>query len=65
MTRKINWGRVTCPKCGDRITRNALGRAAHIRHCTGRKPGASTSALVFGRDTDSWAPGGEPPTRKG
>lgn len=35
MARKINWGRTTCPHCRDRITKNALGRAAHIRHCTG------------------------------
>lgn len=35
MARKIIWRRVRCPVCGDRITNNALGRAAHIRHCGG------------------------------
>lgn len=38
MRRKIHWRRVPCPVCGDRITNNALGKAAHIRHCKGRNP---------------------------
>jgi hypothetical protein len=36
MARKIIWRRKPCPVCGDRVTVNALGRAAHIRHCTGK-----------------------------
>jgi hypothetical protein len=38
MRGKIRWRRVLCPVCGDRITNNALGRDAHIRHCTGATP---------------------------
>jgi hypothetical protein len=39
MARKIRWRRKPCPHCRDLITTNALGRAAHIRFCTGeRKP---------------------------
>lgn len=35
MARKIRFGRKPCPRCRDMITTNALGRAAHLRHCTG------------------------------
>jgi hypothetical protein len=35
MARKIRFGRKPCPYCRDMITKNALGRAAHIRYCTG------------------------------
>jgi hypothetical protein len=40
MTRKIRWRRIICPVCGHRITNNALGRDAHIRHCTKEKAAA-------------------------
>lgn len=32
---KSIWRRVPCPRCGDLISNNALGRNAHIRSCTG------------------------------
>jgi len=40
LRRKIHWRRVLCPVCHDRITNNALGRAAHIRNCTKEKAAA-------------------------
>jgi hypothetical protein len=60
MARKIRWRRVTCPKCGDRITSNALGRAAHLRHCTGRpRPESAEDAQtrrIFAGDAKSRDP---------
>jgi hypothetical protein len=35
MARKIRYRRTPCAKCRDMITTNALGRAAHMRHCNG------------------------------
>lgn len=46
MPRKIHYGRKPCPRCGDLITKNALGRAAHLRHCTGGKPGSADDAAL-------------------
>ena len=40
MARKINWRRVTCPICRDKITNNALGREAHIRACRDKRDNA-------------------------
>lgn len=40
MARKIIWRKKPCPVCGDRITVNAIGRAAHIRWCGVKKPAA-------------------------
>ena len=37
MRKKIRWRRVQCPICRTLITNNALGKAAHIRHCTKEK----------------------------
>jgi hypothetical protein len=34
--RKIRYGRRPCPICREMVTKNALGRAAHIRSCHGR-----------------------------
>ena len=38
--RKIRWRRKACPTCGNLVTMNALGRAAHIRNCTKEKAAA-------------------------
>jgi hypothetical protein len=62
MARQIHWGRVTCPYCHDRITNNALGRDAHIRHCKGRKPEHPEDAELrrrFAGDTASRDPHGK------
>jgi hypothetical protein len=53
MTRKIRWRRVVCPICGDRITNNALGKAAHIRHCTKEKAAARAEAERRARNPKS------------
>ena len=48
--RRIRWRRVRCPICGDSITSNALGRAAHVRHCQGREARqAKDKPLTTGR----------------
>jgi hypothetical protein len=44
LKRKIRWRRVHCPTCGTLITNNALGREAHIRHCTKEKAAARAAA---------------------
>jgi ribosomal protein S27AE len=50
MKKRIRFGRQTCPQCGDKVTRNALGFAAHKRGDTcgrrqflNRNPGLSRS----------------------
>jgi hypothetical protein len=41
---RLRLARVVCPICRDRITNNALGRAAHIRWCTKEKAAAKVEA---------------------
>ena len=55
MARPIRWGRTTCPICRDRITNNALGREAHIRHCLpDDRRFRVFSEWIRGRDRWTW-----------
>lgn len=38
MRRKPHYGRRPCPNCGEMVTKNAAGRAAHMRWCKGPRP---------------------------
>jgi hypothetical protein len=41
--RRIRYGRKRCPICGDMVTKNAMGRAAHIRWCSPAKAAAKAA----------------------
>lgn len=46
---KISYGTESCPRCGKMITKNARGRASHIKSCLKKAVvvGGKTFAAVF------------------
>ena len=58
MPRRTRYGRRPCPCCGERVTTNALGRAAHMRHCNGpntdpvKESAAKVADRIDGYDRD-------------